>query len=198
MAKSIIGALALAASLPSAFAFRNTSPYALFSTAEYVSAPPRPPFQANSCSLSIPSDDADVARANAVVDRMASALEGCPTRTYFVVRQNGVSSADFSDAHRSAPRLASHLSGQSDYVKSTMVVSEVIEENFTAAGITKYLQSKCGAQVVSEDATASHSDEQRVIQVTFAAPPPDMDLRASELGQRGKRTGRGFPELQTD
>ncbi|KAK7184046.1 hypothetical protein DPSP01_001312 [Paraphaeosphaeria sporulosa] len=167
MATSIIGALALA-SLPSALAFRNTSPYFLFSTAD----------------LNIPSDDADVARANAVVDQMASALQGCPTKTYFVVRQNGVSSADFSDAHRSAPRLASHLSGKSEFVKSTMVVPEVIEENFTAAGITKYLQSKCGAEVLSEDATASTSDKQRIVEVTFTAPPPDKDLRAPELGQR--------------
>lgn len=39
MAKSVLGALALA-SLPSALAFRNTSPYLLFSTAEYVPATP--------------------------------------------------------------------------------------------------------------------------------------------------------------
>ncbi|KAJ4344718.1 uncharacterized protein N0V89_012462 [Didymosphaeria variabile] len=167
MAKSIIGALALA-SLPSALAFRNTSPYFLFSTAD----------------LNIPSDDADVARANVVVDQMASALEGCPTKTYFVVRQNGVSSADFSDASRSAPRLASYLSGKSEYVKSTLVVPEVIEENFTAQGISKYLESKCGAEVLREDQTPSHSDKQRVVQVSFAAPSVDRDLRPTELEQR--------------
>ncbi|KAF2441055.1 BIG1-domain-containing protein [Karstenula rhodostoma CBS 690.94] len=167
MAKSIVGALALA-SLPSALAFRNTSPYFLFSTAD----------------LNVPSDGADVSRANAVVDQMASVLEGCPTKTYFVVRQNGVSSADFSDARRSAPRLASHLSGKSEYVKSTMVVPEVIEENFTAAAMSKYLQSKCGAEVLSEDATASHSDKQRIVEVTFTAPHADKDLRPAELEQR--------------
>jgi hypothetical protein len=36
MAKTLVGALALAA-LPSALGFRNTSPFALFSTAEYAS-----------------------------------------------------------------------------------------------------------------------------------------------------------------
>jgi hypothetical protein len=36
MAKTLVSALALAA-LPSALAFRNTSPFALFSTAEYAS-----------------------------------------------------------------------------------------------------------------------------------------------------------------
>ncbi len=41
MAKTLIGALALA-SLPSALAFRNTSPFFLFSTAEYAS--PHPPW----------------------------------------------------------------------------------------------------------------------------------------------------------
>jgi hypothetical protein len=38
MAKSLVGALALA-SLPSALAFRNTSPYFLFSTAACVPTP---------------------------------------------------------------------------------------------------------------------------------------------------------------
>lgn len=38
MVKSLVGALALA-SLPSALAFRNTSPLFLFSTSTYVSYP---------------------------------------------------------------------------------------------------------------------------------------------------------------
>jgi hypothetical protein len=145
--------------------------------------------------LNLPSDDADVARANAVVDRMAAALEGCPTKTYFVVRQHGVSAADFSDARRSMPRLASHLSGESDYVKSTLVVPDVIEENFTAAGISKYLQSHCGAQVLSEDATAPDSDKQRVVEVTFAAPLADKQFRSAQLEQKGKHMRRNFTRL---
>ena len=40
MAKTLIAALALAA-LPSALAFRNTSPFFLFSTAEYALQQPR-------------------------------------------------------------------------------------------------------------------------------------------------------------
>ena len=66
-----------------------------------------------------------------------------------------------------------------------MVVPEVIEENFTAAGISKYLQTKCGAQVLSEDAPASDSDKQRIVEVSFAAPPVDRDLRSAALEQRG-------------
>jgi hypothetical protein len=44
MAKTLVSALVLAA-LPSALAFRNTSPFFLFSTAEYASSKPnlRPP-----------------------------------------------------------------------------------------------------------------------------------------------------------
>jgi hypothetical protein len=38
MAKTLLGALALAA-LPSALAFRNTSPFFLFSTAKYAPPP---------------------------------------------------------------------------------------------------------------------------------------------------------------
>ncbi|KAF1971491.1 BIG1-domain-containing protein [Bimuria novae-zelandiae CBS 107.79] len=168
MAKSLVGALALAslASLPSALAFRNTSPYFLFSTAD----------------LNLPADDADIARANAVVDQMTSSLDGCPTKTYFVVRQNGVSAADFSDASRSTPRLTSHLNGKSDYVKSTMVVPDVIEEASTASAISAYLQAKCGAEMLQGDA-ASNSEKQRVVQVSFPAPPPDSDLRLTQMGK---------------
>jgi hypothetical protein len=41
MVKALVGALALAslASLPSTLAFRNTSPFFLFSTAEYAGVP---------------------------------------------------------------------------------------------------------------------------------------------------------------
>ena len=41
MVKTLAGALALAA-LPSALAFRNTSPFFLFSTAEYACSAARP------------------------------------------------------------------------------------------------------------------------------------------------------------
>jgi hypothetical protein len=41
MAKTLVSALALAA-LPAALAFRNTSPFFLFSTAEYASSTPAP------------------------------------------------------------------------------------------------------------------------------------------------------------
>lgn len=129
---------------------------------------------------------------------MADALQGCPTKTYFVVRQNGISSADFSDATRSAPRLASHLNGESEYVKTTFVVPEVIEENFTGSAIAKYLQSKCGAQVLSEDTIGSDSDKQRIVEVSFAAPPADLDLRPTELDQRGQYTPQSCAELPID
>lgn len=104
------------------------------------------------------------------------------------MRQNGVSSADFSDTSRSVPRLASHLNGKSDYVKSTLVVPEVIEDGSAASVVTAYLQAKCGAEVLPEGKTASHSENQRVVQVSFAAPPADRDLRPAQMGQWGKHT----------
>ncbi|KAJ4300956.1 hypothetical protein N0V90_003045 [Kalmusia sp. IMI 367209] len=166
MAKSLLGALALA-SLPSAFAFRNTSPYFLYSTAD----------------LNLPADDADVAQANSVVDQMTSALQGCPTKTYFVVRQNGVSSADFVDTSRAAPRLARHLGGETEYVKSTMIVPEVIEHDSAGSAVADYLRRTCGAEVLAGGKTASDDDRQRVVEVSFASPPADRELRPAQLGQ---------------
>lgn len=136
--------------------------------------------------MNIPTHPEGLARADDVVERLSSSLQACPTKTYFVVRQHGVSAADFSHASRAAPRLASHLNGDSDHVKSTLVVPHVVEDESTAAAISQYLHTTCGAEVLPEHHTETGSDKQRVIQISFAAPPAERNLRTAQLDHWGK------------
>ncbi|PVH97171.1 BIG1-domain-containing protein [Periconia macrospinosa] len=141
MVNSFVGALALA-SVPSALAFRNSSPYFLFSTAE----------------LLIPSSNAEIAPVVDVTDSVIEALKGCPTKSYIFVQQDGVSQADYLDKY-AAPRLSHYLSGKEQKIRSTMAIPEVISSTSArdrmatpAQQITDYLQQHCGA-VDAEDAT---------------------------------------------
>ncbi|KAJ4316031.1 hypothetical protein N0V94_005658 [Neodidymelliopsis sp. IMI 364377] len=125
MAKTLIGALALA-SLPSALAFRNTSPFFLFSTADVL----------------LESSGASIAQSASITADVLEALKDCPTRNYVVVEQEGVSAADYAHG-RSTPRLTQYMAGNDDHVRSTISVPEVVGK-VDAAEITKYLETKCG------------------------------------------------------
>lgn len=78
-----------------------------------------------------------------VAEYVKATLEGCPSRTYFVVRQDGVSSVDFLD-RLSAPRLATYMTGEQAQIKTTISASEVIGKVDTHA-LSEYLQTACGA-----------------------------------------------------
>ncbi|KAF2034668.1 BIG1-domain-containing protein [Setomelanomma holmii] len=125
MAKTLVGALALAA-LPSALAFRNTSPFFLFSTAQ----------------LNIPNPDQSIAQASHITTDVLNVLKGCPTRSYVLIEQLGVSSADYVD-DRLAPRLSQYMSGKDNAVKTTFAVPEVVGE-IDQKAIKKYLEAECG------------------------------------------------------
>ncbi|KAF9692420.1 hypothetical protein EKO04_009553 [Ascochyta lentis] len=126
MAKTLIGALALA-SLPSALAFSNTSPFFLFSTAD----------------LLLESSGASIAQSTSITADVLAALKECPTSNYVVVEQEGVSAADYADG-RSTPRLTQYMAGQHEQVKSTVSVPDVVGK-VDVAEITKYLETKCGS-----------------------------------------------------
>ncbi|KAF2133964.1 BIG1-domain-containing protein [Dothidotthia symphoricarpi CBS 119687] len=130
MAKILVGALALA-SLPSALGFRNTSPFFLFSTAD----------------LLLPSTDAAIALSDKVLADVLDVLKDCPTRSYIVVEQESVSSADYADGH-STPRLAQYMGGKHDEVRTTVALPEIVGELSTAE-IISHLETKCGPSVGS-------------------------------------------------
>lgn len=101
--------------------------------------------QANHHSLHINGNDATIAQSSKIVSQATEALDSCPSRTYFVVRQDGVSSADYL-SELSAPHLSHYLGGNNG-VKSTMSVSEAVG-GVDAGLISQHLQTKCGAEVM--------------------------------------------------
>ena len=133
---------------------------------------------------------------------MTKALEGCPSRTYILVQQSGVSSGDYLDS-RSAPRLSYHLSGDED-IKTRSVVPEVAgSAESDLEVISEYIQQRCGAEVlrpgmqdwctppsgksllngrVAREIPKS-ADSKRIIHITF--PAPSTRDRGTTLDQHG-------------
>ncbi|KAF2832114.1 BIG1-domain-containing protein [Ophiobolus disseminans] len=153
MVKTLVGALALAA-LPSALAFRNTSPFFLFSTA----------------NLNLHTTDASVAESSQTTTDVLDALKGCPTKSYLIVEQQGVSSADFVDG-RSAPRLSHYMAKKDDQMKTTLAVSDMVG-HIDLEAIQSRLESECGY---------------RAEWIQHSAPGPDKAHRTSKL-QRADET----------
>ncbi|KAF2658284.1 hypothetical protein K491DRAFT_690235 [Lophiostoma macrostomum CBS 122681] len=128
MAKALVGALALA-SLPSALAFRNTSPFFLFSSAD----------------VNVDGQDAQVAQSGQVTADAIASMKSCPSRVYLIVRQGSVSSSDYID-DTNAPTLSSIMTGGLSSVKSAAVIPEVVG-SVDADRISSHLQSACSAEV---------------------------------------------------
>ncbi|OAL53256.1 BIG1-domain-containing protein [Pyrenochaeta sp. DS3sAY3a] len=152
MAKSLVGALALAA-LPSALAFRNTSPLFLFSTAE----------------LLIDTSDSSLAQSTTVADNVLAALKDCPTQSYVIVEQDGVSSADYADG-RSTPALTQYMSGGNADIKTTFAIPEVVGA-IDSASVLSYLKTSCGADLDNHGSAV----------YTLKAPSASKSSRTQEL-----------------
>ncbi|KAF1845698.1 BIG1-domain-containing protein [Cucurbitaria berberidis CBS 394.84] len=156
MAKTLLGALALAA-LPSALAFRNTSPFFLFSTAE----------------LLIDGTDASIAESSKVTTDVLGALKDCPTRSYIIVQQEGVSSADYADG-RITPHLSQYMGGKHEEVKTTFALPDVVGQ-VDAAAILAHLQAKCTPNNDDQKAAAWFS------RIMSKAPATSKALRTQQL-----------------
>lgn len=133
MAKSLVGALALAA-LPSALALRNTSPFFLLSSAD----------------LHMPAADGAIADSSSITAHVLAALKDCPTSSYMILEQQGVSSDDFADSH-SAPHLSKVASGAHRGTKTAFAIQEVVG-HVDVAAIKKHLQSHCAPKDADTDA----------------------------------------------
>ncbi|CAA9964679.1 hypothetical protein P3342_010686 [Pyrenophora teres f. teres] len=153
--KTLVGALALAA-LPSALAFRNTSPFFLFSTAD----------------LLIPNNDAAIAESSEVTADVLKALQHCPTSSYLVVEQKGVSSADYEHG-RATPQLSRYMAGKHAEVKSTVAIPDTVGQ-VDGAAIADYLLANCAK-------AHSDGDDTWFSRQLHAAPPTSKALRIEQL-----------------
>lgn len=124
MTRTLVGALALAVA-PSALAFRNTSPFFLFSTADVL----------------LPNAHDAVANAVTVTSGVVEALKHCPTQSYLIVEQHGVSAADYLDATVS-PHLSQYMRGNHDAVRSTFSMNDVVDR-MDADALYAQIQSAC-------------------------------------------------------
>jgi hypothetical protein len=117
-----------------------------------------------------------------VEDQVKKVLDGCPSKAYLLVQQAGVSSLDFVDGW-SAPRLGRYLNGKEENVKSTMIVPEVLEGQ-SSESLSKYIQTKCGAEVLQGRPSKATAGGPYVIEVSFAAP--SSSERSAKLAENGK------------
>jgi hypothetical protein len=92
--------------------------------------------------LLLPSADASIAAASQTTAHVLDALKDCPTASYVVVEQRGVSSADYADGH-AAPVLTQHMAGKHKHVRSAFALPDVLGQVDSRA-ILSHLEAQCG------------------------------------------------------
>lgn len=154
---------ALAACIAAAQAFKGTSPFLFFSTAQYVpSFPPNPissgcmaPRRASNISRLPPAlQDATVAQiqtSRAVLDTTKEFLGSCPTDIYYIIHQPSVLPTDLTPS--SIPNLQAALS--SSTVKAKYLVSETRGlESDVKQELATHLRNACGEiKLLDQDLT---------------------------------------------
>jgi hypothetical protein len=127
-----------------------------------------PHLQANAPSLNLPNTDATVAQSSQTTADLLGALKDCPTQSYVVIEQRGVSSADYVDG-RSAPVLSQYMAGKREGVKTTFAVPDVVG-NVDRDAVVSHLKTNCG----------HHAGL-----TVFAAPGPEKAERMRSLQNAG-------------
>ncbi|OJD32368.1 big1-domain-containing protein [Diplodia corticola] len=164
MALRTVGAIAL--SISAAAAFQGTSPLFVVSSADAL-----PEFA-----------DKNIISSAAAARSVEQLLAGCPSESYVVVNQPGVSPTDFEDKW-SAPWLRSKFHN-ADAATTTASINEVVGGT-SADHVIKYLEDQCKATRMNIDASNGYISlgdaSPRVIKLDFTAPPSAAPERASEL-----------------
>ena len=142
-------------------AFRDASPFFMFSTSELV-----PRHQsvtsrvANSWSRPASSDSTHsrvdtVATSSSVQDYVQDALAGCQSDTYILVNQPAVSAADFSTTTHATIHLRQRMTGGDQGIKTRKTVSNVLGQ--VALGeVERSLIERCGATSLVLDLSLIH------------------------------------------
>jgi len=150
MALRMLGALAFI-SVSSVSAFRNTSPFFLFSTDKYATTSLsafRPKLITSSrLAESFEAIHPQLVTSASINSQVLESLKHCPSATYFIVHQDKVSSSDYSDG-RSTPYLSRWLGGADKSIASSAIVPEVLG-SVDEVTIRDYLKTHCGAESVS-------------------------------------------------
>jgi len=137
-------------SVSSVSAFRNTSPFFLFSTDKCATASPsafRLKLITSRLAESFEAIHPQLVTSANINSQVLKSLKHCPSATYFIVHQDKVSSSDYSDG-RSTPYLSRWLGGADKSIASSAIVPEVLG-SVDEVTIRDYLKTRCGAESVS-------------------------------------------------
>ncbi|KIW01366.1 uncharacterized protein PV09_07135 [Verruconis gallopava] len=160
---------ALALTVHIAAAFRDTSPFFLFSTTRISD---------------VPIAHSQLVSSSALTDQVSHALSSCPSDTYIIIAQPGVSASDFS-AGSSSPNLRQYLNKTAGIVE-TWVVPEVAGL-LDARSLERQVQERCKADVLRIDATTGAIPNDgvypRVVYVRFPSLPTARHDRMSKLAE---------------
>lgn len=166
-----LGLLALGAA--TANAFRDTSPFFLASTSEYVSlrriTKAQHPLQdcglelwnirANEIRIRVLVPSSNIALATSLLNDISSNLKSCPSDYYVVASQPGVHSTDFS-TRKSAPRLGAKMTGKDKAIRSTASVHQVAGV-MDAKEVQNMIGNACGAEATVIDASSECTPGER-------------------------------------
>jgi len=131
-------------------AFRDTSPFFLFSTSEYVTH-----YMSSNDVLTITrllASSSEIQSADSLTSDISSQLSSCPSDFYLLVSQPGVHITDYA-SKRSTPKLRQQMQGKNKRVRSSFIVREVVGE-VDVRKIQAVLEERCNAVMTEIDASS--------------------------------------------
>ncbi|OJD10280.1 hypothetical protein ACJ73_09852 [Blastomyces percursus] len=159
-------ALASSAAVTTVDAFRDTSPFFLFSTHE--------------TALPIPSRQFEAANTLSTILSAAPALKSCSAASYILISQPGVHARDYSSGN-AAPRLRRRVLQLDGEVKGSFAVSEVVGRVDVDA-LQGVLEEGCGVEAERVDISGAkvqtYTKTPLVLRVDF--PSVAVDSNRSE------------------
>ncbi|QSZ29805.1 hypothetical protein DSL72_004323 [Monilinia vaccinii-corymbosi] len=169
MRYSIAGSLLCCAAVVQAF--KDTSPFLLFSSSELPS------------SIHIENQELD--NASSVLQNTKNFLSTCPSDVYIIIQQPGLAASDFS-AQDSVPHMRAAIADSR--VRATYTVTDVIYEGRNLAEeLAKHIESSCGKKVERRNNGGLESADRNsngVIVSKFDALSTGKVARAEELNDQ--------------
>lgn len=164
---------AAALALQTANAFKDASPFVLYSTSQ----------------LEGKSLDANIISAQSLEKGIEHRIKDCPSDTYVVVSQPGVSTNDLT-VSKSTPHLRRRLSGKDEHVKSVLAVKNVVGD-VDAMKLVSVITRECDKETLRSYSTLLLDGEKGeiptkaydAIHVRFPSLPAAHDDRESALLQ---------------
>ncbi|KAI9890212.1 MAG: hypothetical protein M1814_004374 [Vezdaea aestivalis] len=163
----------LKASLPLfwtvAAAFKDSSPFFLYSTSKFSS------------SLDAKTQ---LVTARSLLPQLISQVSECKSDTYLVVSQEGAHADDYRAAN-SAPHLRSTIGKEDSAIKTSFSASDVIG-NLDIETLADSIQSKCSARLLKIDASTGSFEriddsKSRIIRVDFGLLPLQKNARRQKV-----------------